>query len=217
MAITVVIAVAALGSVLVFLAPTTQPEQAPPSSQSGPSKSGATALYEQGELEKALPELERLLEEDPRDIDVRTMLASLYWLKGESDKAEAQYREILEIDPDHADSKYRLGILFRQQDRLDEALVQLQSAVELRPDSPLFLSELAKAQTKEGRYEEAVANWRAALKGYPPDSLAQATLYAEIGDVYVRMEKPQLAREAYQAGLKIDPDNEHLKTQLAEL
>ncbi len=174
-------------------------------------------MYEQGNYKQALPELLRLVDDDPRDAQARTMLASALWLDGKHEQALAQYRTLAEQNPEDADTRYRLGLLLRQWDKLDEAVVELEAAVEFRPDSALFLVELAKAYVKKGRYDEAIENWRTALDAYPTDSPARSGIYAELGDTYVLMEESRRAREAYRAGLKIDPENSYLESQLEKI
>ncbi len=212
-----IIAAAVVLTVTIFLWPNGEPEQVTVSEPSATPKSQITSLYEQGEFEKVLPDLERLVEEDPDDVEVRSMLASAHMLKGDAQKAREQYSRILEIDPNHADSRYRLGILFRQQDRFDEAVRELERAVEIRPESPLFLSELAKAYVKGGRVNDAIASWQTALAFSPAASSARVGLYIEIGDAYLLLDKFEQARAAYESGLEIDGGNEHLKSRLIEL
>ncbi len=216
-AIVAIIAAAAVLTVSIFLWPKGEPEQANVPESSATAKSQVTSLYEQGEFEKALPDLESLVEDDPDDVEARSMLASAYMLQGDAQKARAQYSKILKIDPNHADSRYRLGILYRQQGRFDEAVRELEGAVKIRPESPLFLSELAKAYVKGGRVSDAIASWQTALTHYPAESSARVGLYIEIGDAYVLLDKPQQARAAYASGLEIDADNDHLKSRLNDL
>lgn len=181
------------------------------------SKREVKKLYEDGKFKKALPALSELVERNPQDVELRAMLASSYRLNGEPGKSQKEYEEIVKIAPDNADAAYQLGILSRQADQLSEAVEYLEKAVELRPDSALFLSELAKSYVKSGLFEEAIDEWERALEAYPEKSLARAAVYAEIGDVYVMTEELSRARQAYQAGLDIQPNNEYLKTRLEEI
>jgi len=181
------------------------------------SKAQVKEIYERGGYKEALPELTKLVKDDPLDTEVREMLASALMLSGDVEAALKQYRRIIKQDPNDSDSRYRLGILLAQQGKTDDALAELKKASQLRSDSPLFLSELAKLYAKKGRYGEAIENWSQALKEYPQGDPARTSIFAQIGDAYMQMKEIEKAREAYENGLEIDPRNSYLQSRLEKI
>lgn len=54
----------------------------------------------------------RALEQDPRNVDVRTDRGTSYWNLGQADNAIAEFQKALEVDPSHAQTLYNLGVVY---------------------------------------------------------------------------------------------------------
>lgn len=177
-------------------------------------KKEAIKLYNQGKFKNALPLLEKYLKNHPKDVEARTLLASSYWLKGQVEMAAKEYLKALNFKPNDSDLLYRLGILFRQLNQDDRAVDYLEKAVSARPEIPLYHAELAKTYTKKSLYDQSLAHWEKVLELTPEGEKYRAIIFAEIGNVYVLKGDVNKARESYQKGLAVEPENSYLKAQL---
>jgi tetratricopeptide (TPR) repeat protein len=98
-------------------------------------------------------------------------------------------------------------------ENLDEALSMIERAVKAEPDNEAFLDSLAWVLFKLKRNEEALM-WmqKAIAKSEEPD----ATLFDHLGDIYLELNKPELARDAYSKSLVAKPD-EKIREKLEKL
>lgn len=179
------------------------------------TKDEAVASFNKGDFKKAIPKLKVYVSDHPGDFEARSVLAQSYWLDGRLKIAIGQYLKLNKARPKDADVLYRMGILYGQLKAEKKAVESLEKATKLRADQPVFLSELAKAYTRMSRYDRAVASWRRVLALTPENNVTlRANIFAEIGNVYVLKKDKVKAREAYNQGLAIEPQNEYLKKQL---
>lgn len=175
------------------------------------------SLYNTGKIKEVLPRLESFDEDNPDDVEMKTLLASSYWLIGKQKKALSVYEEILKIDSGNADTLYRLGILYRQLGKQELALENLQKAVNEKLDNALFKSELAKQYELLKKYDLAINQWKAALKLLPQKTDYQGSIWESIGGDYQNLGKLQDAKKAYETGLKFAPNSSSLKEKMSKL
>ncbi len=179
------------------------------------TKNKAVALFNKGDFKKAIPKLKVYVNEHPGDIKARSILAQSYWLDGNNKVALNQYLMIIKIKPDDADTYYRLGILYGSLKENKRSISSLKEAVRINPKLAVFQAELAKAYARSGKYDQAINGWRRALDLTPEsNSSYRAGIYAEIGNLYLLKNDSGNAGSAYEEGLKIDGNNEYLKSQL---
>ncbi len=214
LALVFVILAAALAASLLLGGP--QGPQTKSSTKRPRSIASLEKLYNTGEFKAVAPKLADFVKENPDNVDARSMLASSYWLSGMANEAREAYEALLEVAPDHADTWYRLGILLGQSGQAEAAARHLERAIKLRPDSALFHTELAKAYVKLEKFNKAISSWGKALDVYD-NARARANALAELGNTFVLMDKLEEARNAYENGLKAQPDHEYLKQQLDRL
>lgn len=60
---------------------------------------------------EAIPLYDRLLELNPKRVDVLLIKGYLYYRDGKLDEAQATTQKILDIDPSHANAKYNIGAI----------------------------------------------------------------------------------------------------------
>lgn len=83
---------------------------------------------------QARGEIERLLAQDPLDLDHRSLAATVAVGLGEHERAIALYRDLLAEAPDSADLKLWLGHALKTVGRVDEAVEAYRGAAAARPD-----------------------------------------------------------------------------------
>lgn len=116
--------------------------------------------------------------------------------------ALVELRNAARSDPDLAEVRYLMGIaLLRTADPAGAALA-LEKALALGFDRNLVVPALADARYRTGAHEKALKT----LDAEPVDlSAARATAEAIRGDALAAMGRPDAARKAYEAALRIDP------------
>ena len=136
-------------------------------------------------------------------------------LKGEGDLegAERAYRKALELYPILAPAKVNLANILRFTGRLDEAEELLEEAIELE-GSPMALLNLAALYLQREEDERAAA----VLDALSPADLEEESLpiyYHMQGYIHLHKRQFYKAQQLFLQGLRIDPDNEMLKEDLA--
>ena len=85
-------------------------------------------LFRQGSLRDAIPELQKSLQSNSADAEVRLHLAFAYDRLGSADEAIAEYRRVTELQPNSYFAHNNLGVLYDKQGRYDEAIAAFESA-----------------------------------------------------------------------------------------
>ena len=94
----------------------------------------AKVLFEQGDLEGAVPFYRRAIELDPQRLAAHLELGVALFQLGEVDGALAAFRTVLRLDPEHALVHSYLGnVLYSRRD-VEGAVRSYRRAIELDPD-----------------------------------------------------------------------------------
>ncbi len=133
---------------------------------------------------------------------------------GDVDGAERAGREALAHAPDAAPLLNFLGYLLADHDRqLPEAESLVRRALAQDPDNGAYLDSWGWVLFRLGRYEEA----RKALERAVDATGGDPVVHEHLGDVYVKLALPELARRQYRASLAADGDNPKLRNKLSAL
>ena len=110
---------------------------------------------------------------------------------------------VLGFDEDHFWATRFRGQTYIELGKFDAAIIDLKKATGLNPKDDQSLYDLATAYRKSQAYTEAAESLKLALEIRPGD-----TEYAQtLGDLYMDMDKAQLAETAYLSILKNKPKN----------
>jgi tetratricopeptide (TPR) repeat protein len=82
-----------------------------------------------------MPLYDRLLELNPKRVDVLLIKGYLYYRQGDFDDAMTATEKILEIDPGHANAKYNLGAISIARGDTSKAVEIWKDIVKNHPDS----------------------------------------------------------------------------------
>lgn len=112
-----------------------------------------------GDYERAIRELDKVLDDEPRFIDAYITKAAVYDELDMNAEAEANFERVIEIDPNYEPHVwYRLALLEIEQDKYPEAEDHLQRFLETRPESER-IREQAKKRLGEVKFRaEAMRN-----------------------------------------------------------
>ncbi|MFW8566693.1 tetratricopeptide repeat protein [Orrella sp. 11846] len=154
--------------------------------------------------------IERLIEADQllRDsIEVKYELGMMYAAQDDLDNMERYLREVIDLDPDYAHALNALGYVLADRNlRLDEAYSLISRAHQLLPQDPFIMDSLGWVKYRQGDLVQARAFLEQAYAIQP-----QAEISAHLGEVLWEMDKQNQAREIWEAGLVLEPENDVLQ------
>jgi len=137
------------------------------------------AVGAQGNALEATKYLNKSLEIQPDNPDVRVRLGALQQLLGEHHAALGQYRWALKQDPDHLEAHIRSGDLALNLGDLEKSEAAYRKALKLSPGEENAAAGLAAIQLRQARYEAAYRTIRPLLE-QGTDNASIASLYADV-------------------------------------
>jgi superkiller protein 3 len=186
----------------------------------------ALRYKERGEYDKAIEELQRAVEINPRFVEAHNQLGILYGKVALYEKAVQECRRATELDPSFASAYYNLGVLYQEHlQNPVEAIIAYKSYIHLRPkgqkteavekivkmlsrlpqvqaaltEDERAIAERARDRAAQGAYEDAVPLYEAAIKKAPRSS---ADLHLELAGILdEKLNRPEEALNHYQAYL----------------
>lgn len=127
---------------------------------------------------------------------------------GQTTEAFSKLDTLIGVRGERPDLRFLKGVLQVEARRTDEALVVFQQLTEEFPELPEPYNNLAALYAARGEFDKARAALEGALRANPDF----ATAHQNLGDVYA-----QLAKQAYQRALQIDPSNRDIAPKLTSL
>lgn len=175
----------------------------------------ARVLLVQEELQAALPHLEKALELDPTYPPTYLVWTEVMLELGEADKAEELLRKGLEVLPGDVLLRNALGNVLAARGDASGALALAQELVKEHPAEPGLLGNLARMLMATGNREEALALCRHMEEG----GMVTAQSKSIEGMVLEGLEPPDVAGavEAYEAAMKLDPEDWRAPNNLGNL
>lgn len=84
---------------------------------------------------RAVAAYERVLEEEPDNLDVRTDMAAVYqWDPAMTEEAIRQTQIVLDANPAHVQANFNMGIFLMRQERTEEAVARFERVLSLEPE-----------------------------------------------------------------------------------
>jgi tetratricopeptide (TPR) repeat protein len=109
---------------------------------------------------KAKSSLNKALQLDPTNLDVKNALAACYIeLDKDVMKGVGMLREVIKEDSNNYQAIFSLGMLSIQSNQLDKALVRFEKLVSLQPFNPQYYFYLAEVQAKMGNAQQAIKTY----------------------------------------------------------
>ena len=117
----------------------------------------ASGLFVREEYAEAIPLLERILAEDPGNLDAALRLATAHSALGHEERALAAFEKAADIAPDSQDVRTYLALHYARGKEWERAVPLLERIVAEAPDRLPALEALAVVRERQGRTAEAVA------------------------------------------------------------
>ena len=129
----------------------------------------AEQLARSGRTVEALTIFERIVAENPADVEVRLWIARLQLRIGRTEEAEAGFRAVVLEHPSDVDARIGLGMALTRRDAWREALEVLLAAERDAGENADLFAALARAYRRAGDDRRAVAYFRRAMAIAPGD------------------------------------------------
>lgn len=152
-------------------------------------------------LDAGIPELQKVLEIDPRNVEAWVAIGSAHAQKGDGAKAMEAFQKALAINPRLPSAANNLAWLYSEAGRdPDEALRLAQLAKEGAPDDPHVSDTLGWVLYKRGIYQRALSLLKETA-GKLPDN---AKVQFHLGMTHLKLGDRPAAREALRRALQIN-------------
>ncbi len=158
-----------------------------------------------GKSKEAIPILEQVVAEVPRDVYSRGMLASAYQQLGEFDRALTQYQLCVKYEPKSSGNHLGIAGVHYIRRQFEEAEKEITIALRLEPEiagAHILRGQIAWAKGKE---EDALGLYQKAIDTNPGSSGADG--YNQIGFLHLNMGRFDEARDAFRKAIHIDALN----------
>lgn len=206
----------------------------------------ALLFLQQDQLEPAIEQLNKTIALQPDFYRAHGQLGEALLQQAHYDLAIAAFLKRIEFQPHHADSYYSLGVAYLKTFQSEEACAAFEQALSLECQQPDLQHLLGNAYVQDGDPAKALSYYMRQLDSAPmmecyynigvilmhqdrnKDAityLLQAKelddtylpVYINLGSIYLKMKKLDLAAGYYHQALDLDPDNEELRHILAAI
>lgn len=133
-------------------------------------------LKDAGQLDAALREFNRALEENPKSVDAVVGVGSVQHAREQYEQARDTYRKAVGMDAKRSDARYFLGLMQQVLGEIGEAILEYQKALELNPDDPAIHRDLATAYLQVGRPDLSLPHAQQAVELQPASQPAWCNL-----------------------------------------
>ena len=174
--------------------------------------------HQAGHDDKAVPELKTALAlGTPEKFQAYAALAEAASAAKQNDEAIKDYALAAQAKPDDFVTQYNLGVLEQNSGKKAEAEAAYRKALTLKTDDPKALagvrSNLSLLLIDDGKLDEAASRLAQAAQGDPTNAEYENNL----GQVYEKLNKKDLAIAAYTKAVQLDPNQAGAKASLAQL
>ncbi|HZL19564.1 MAG TPA: tetratricopeptide repeat protein, partial [Polyangia bacterium] len=174
----------------------------------------------------ALPYLEQLVALDPKEIAGREQLALALIAGGRVDEAAHIIGELIaelgkaRRGKDSARWQTRLGAIAESRGDIEAASASFNAAYKLDPSYPATIAALGRLAYRRSDFDAARKFYRSLLLqnfDEPTSGVSKAEVYLMLGRMHVLANESPKARNMFERGLEIAPDNVDLKAALTGL
>ncbi len=150
------------------------------------------------------------LRKEPKNISALDALANLCARLNREEEAFNIFRRIIKIDSTNANALNYVGYTFAEKnDSLEYALELINKALAIDANNGYYIDSRGWVYYRMGKLDRALSELKRAVE-LTPDPI----ILEHLGDVYVKLERFEDARQAYLRALKKDPGNKKLKKKL---
>lgn len=175
-------------------------------------------LIELGRLDDAIEEAEKMIRYFPEETVFYELLGDLYLETGRPEKTEEVYLRLIDQDPDNYRGLLFLAEFYIENNKISKALDYLatafyypEMAIDLK--ARIIYTYIYYADDENNYLTNAAELAKELVSHYPSESEA----FFVYGDVLLRKDQTELARDMYFKGLELDPSDVLVWQQLLNL
>ncbi|MFP4529546.1 MAG: tetratricopeptide repeat protein [Candidatus Kapaibacterium sp.] len=159
----------------------------------------------------ALPPIRRAVGVDSSNVEAWSQMGTIYDELGMHDSSDHAFGHALKLDPENSLllNNYAYSLAEREV-MLDSAYSMSGRAVELDPDNAAYLDTHGWVLFKRGNPEEALEYIQKSIE----TGNASAEVFEHLGDIYIEMDRPEKATEAWRTSLEMEPGRESVEKKL---
>jgi len=167
-----------------------------------------------GQVDKALSEVERALEQDPEDIELLQLRAGILATKRDFPRAIEAYKRVIALSPaEHEDSYVLIASLYAQEGKIDEAKAALRELMGKNPNSFFGNYYFGRMSEASGDPSGAEESYKKALSINPQADAVNL----DLARVYGVQKRFREAIELCEQVVKDNPKNVAARNLLAQL
>jgi serine/threonine protein kinase/Flp pilus assembly protein TadD len=166
---------------------------------------------ETGDLDRALSEFRKALDEDPSAIDAAYLLGGIYEAQGKLTQAEEALESVVNRRPGYWSGYGGLGAFYYRHGEFAKAAAQFQAMIDLQPDNPMGYHDLGGVYIAMARYDDAIAILK---KGLALKETSRA--WNNLGSAYMYLDRYTEAADAMKRATDLDPHNDVLWRNLGD-
>jgi len=167
------------------------------------SISKAICLKNLGDVAGALEIFEKLLSDEPENLQVNSLLGNTYFEKQDFKKALDRVNKAIELAPNSHDEYYNKALVLGGLQQFDEAMVLYDKALAINPKHDESWINKGALISNQGNYDEAITYLMKGLEINPENLIGLESM----GITLCKMNKNTEALRYYDIVLKIDPKN----------
>ena len=169
------------------------------------------AFHTNGEYEKALVPIRRLVEQFPDKQLYHFSLGIALRMVGQYEEALEETRKAIELEPKNPHYHNSLAISLHEMKKYEEAEAEVRKAIELEPENARYHNSLAVILHSMERYEEALEERRRAVTLEPEN----ARYHDQLGVTLYEMKRYSEAADEVHKAIEIEPENADFHHSLA--
>lgn len=195
------------------LAPWLVPESSQSQSDYEERLGAAQEHFRKGELDSAQQMFEDLSISMPVLAEPQIYLARIEIRRGTPQAASGRLQRLQRRFPEDPGVVLYLGYAYEKLGHYDRAEEAYRTALNLRPDNPRALLRLSTVLIRNKRYDEAQSFLESLTRKYPDYAVA----WWNLGVLHRKQGQPKQAQQAWEQALRVDPDNERIRSALMKL
>ncbi len=155
----------------------------------------ASTLFVREDYRAVIPLLQRILAEDPHNLDAALRLATAHSALGQTALAEKAFEAASDIAPGSPDVRTYRALHYAKGREWEQAVPVLEQVLAETPDRLLVLETLARLRERQGRPGDALELWRRVFALRPPLPLE----LAHSGELAMAVGQTESAIQAFEA------------------
>ena len=165
----------------------------------------ALTKAQDGDLEGALPDFAKAIEDEPEDAERRSAYANVLYRLERWDEAESQAKKAIELDSASVAHRMQLYTVYVRSENFSAAEATLAEAREIDADNLDVLKQIAFLANRKGDTAEEIATYEKITQLDSKDVDA----WANLGDLYGQQGNSAQSEAAYEQVVQLEPQSAH--------